>query len=192
MGKYSFHTSIDSKPLFIYNIPIRYPSSVIDFHFQKCLRQHLTPSSSYLFYPDTERKLYQIRNAIIDQLTPRQTQVAKRVAAWNMEDKNTNINDIPQNQLELSKTDTDIKRKHKKPNYQDHLFVHYTHERRFLSMKRDIQHVYQNVFGQTPAMHLRLYVGNRNRPNATKELIRKRPKTRILKHKQNHAKYQQT
>ncbi|CAF1340395.1 unnamed protein product [Adineta steineri] len=49
--------------------------------------------------------------------------------------------------------------------------------------------VYQNVFKNTPAMDLRLIVGNRNRRNAKNELIRKRPKRSLLQCKQMQNKY---
>ena len=60
------------------------------------------------------------------------------------------------------------------------LILHYTHEKRFASFKRDMHHIYHTVFYQTPAAERRIIVGNRNRPDAGRELIRKRPKPSIL------------
>jgi hypothetical protein len=40
--------------------------------------------------------------------------------------------------------------------------------------------VYENIFKDTPAMHVKLIVGNRNRRHAQNELIRKRPKKTLL------------
>ncbi|CAF4327710.1 unnamed protein product, partial [Adineta steineri] len=39
---------------------------------------------------------------------------------------------------------------------------------------------YDNVFKNTPAMNMKLIVGNRNRRDALNELIRKRPKRSLL------------
>jgi hypothetical protein len=36
-----------------------------------------------------------------------------------------------------------------------------------------MHHVYENVFKNTPAMDLKLIVGNQNRRDATNELVRK-------------------
>lgn len=77
----------------------------------------------------------------------------------------------------------------KKPiNYRDRLIVHYTHEKRFHSAKRDIHRDYNGVFENTPAMDLTLVVGNRNRRDARTELIRKRPQQSLLKNKQRQSK----
>ncbi|CAF1379646.1 unnamed protein product [Adineta steineri] len=46
-----------------------------------------------------------------------------------------------------------------------------------------------NVFKNTPAMDLKLIVGNRNRRDAKNELIRKRPKRSLLQCKQIQNKY---
>ena len=73
-------------------------------------------------------------------------------------------------------------------NYGDRLFLHYTHERRFHSVKRDIHQGYEKVFQNTPAMDLTLVVGNRNRRDARTELIRKRPQQSLLKNKQRKSK----
>ena len=43
--------------------------------------------------------------------------------------------------------------------------------------------VYEDVFKVTPAMTVKLIVGSRNRPDARKDLIRKRPQSSLLKHK---------
>ena len=39
-----------------------------------------------------------------------------------------------------------------------------------------MHHAYADVFQNTPAMQIKLTVGNRNRRDAQNELIRKRPK----------------
>ena len=56
-------------------------------------------------------------------------------------------------------------------------------------MKRDMHKVYDTVFKNTPAMNLRLTVGNRNRRDAKNELIRKRPKRSILQNQLIKNKY---
>ena len=63
---------------------------------------------------------------------------------------------------------------------QSKLILHYTHEERFSSFKRDIHHIYHTILHQTPTAEGRIIVGNRNRRDARRELIRKRPKPSIL------------
>ncbi|CAF3341232.1 unnamed protein product [Rotaria sp. Silwood2] len=67
--------------------------------------------------------------------------------------------------------------------YEDKLIIHYTHEKRLHDVKRDMHQVYENVFQITPVSDVKLIVGNRNRRNACKELISKRPKLSILTNK---------
>lgn len=60
------------------------------------------------------------------------------------------------------------------------LFVHYTHEKRFETFKRDMHSAYEHVFVNTPAMHAKIVVGNRNRRDTKNEIIRKRPPRTLL------------
>ena len=59
--------------------------------------------------------------------------------------------------------------------YENKLIIHYTHEKRFRSVKRDLHQVYDSIFHNTPAMFTKLIVGNRNRRDTRSELIRKNP-----------------
>lgn len=60
------------------------------------------------------------------------------------------------------------------------LILHYKHERRFQSFKRDMHQLYTDIFNNTPAMEVKLLVGNCNRRNATHLLVRKKPALSIL------------
>jgi hypothetical protein len=70
----------------------------------------------------------------------------------------------------------------------DRFFIHYTHENCFRPFKRDMHQLYKNVFQQTPAMTIQIVVGNRNRRDGSKELIRKRPKQYLLLNEQTKTK----
>ena len=63
------------------------------------------------------------------------------------------------------------------------IIIHYTHEKRFQSFKRDMHRLYEDIFKNSPAMDVKLIVGNRNRRNATHQLIRKRPRKSLLQNK---------
>jgi hypothetical protein len=72
----------------------------------------------------------------------------------------------------------------KKPNeFQNKLIIHYTHEARFNTCKHDMHRIFQETFGNTQIIETKLIVGNRNRINTMRELIRKRPRQAILKNK---------
>ncbi|CAF3448468.1 unnamed protein product, partial [Rotaria socialis] len=72
----------------------------------------------------------------------------------------------------------------KKPNeFQNKLIIHYTHEKRFITRKRDLHRIFQETFVKTPIIETKLIVGNRNQKSTMKELIRKRPRKAILKNK---------
>jgi hypothetical protein len=56
------------------------------------------------------------------------------------------------------------------------LIIHYTHEQRLASSKKDFHHIWDNVFKDTEVTKTKLIVGNRNRRKTTRELVSKRPK----------------
>ncbi len=49
--------------------------------------------------------------------------------------------------------------------------------------------VYDNVFNNTPVTDVKMIVGNQNRRDASKELMRKRPKLSLLKNKPKKSKF---
>ena len=124
-----------------------------------------------------------MRHKIMGQLTPRQSQVATSAATANMD------NDQTDDTEEIESKDVALKAEKKPTQFGDQLFVHYTHEKRLQSFKRDMHQVYENVFKNTPAMNVKLIVGNRNRRDAKNELTRKRPKPSILQSKRIKNKY---
>ena len=71
----------------------------------------------------------------------------------------------------------------------DQFYVHFTHEQRLRTLKKDMHQVYDNVFQNTPAMYSRMIVGTRNRRDMKNELIRKRPKRTLLKNRINKSTY---
>jgi hypothetical protein len=71
----------------------------------------------------------------------------------------------------------------KTTNNEKKLIVHYKHEKRFQSCKKDIHRVYEDIFQNTPAMHAKFMVSNKNRRTTQNELIRKRPRKTLLQNK---------
>jgi hypothetical protein len=108
------------------------------------------------------------------QPTIRQTQVTRSIASANIDTEQPD--------------DSTITKHGNVTDPQDRFFIHYTHEKRFRPFKRDMHKLYDNVFQQTPAMAIKLVVGNRNRRDGTKELVQKRPKQYLLLNKQRKMK----
>ncbi|CAF1369265.1 unnamed protein product [Adineta steineri] len=167
------------KLMLLYN---GYPSSFIDQQFHKFFNEFIY-ATSILSFIENEQQYILLRREILGQPTPKQSQTASRAATADV--------DNDQNDVTAETTSRELVEKiQKKPiNYADRLFLHYKHEKRFQPFKRNIHQIYHNVFKNTPAMDLRLIVGNRNRRDAKSELIRKRPKRSLLQCKQIQNKY---
>ncbi|CAF1536747.1 unnamed protein product, partial [Rotaria magnacalcarata] len=157
------------KLMLLYN---SYPSTFIENEFHRYLSDYIS-TSPFLPLINNEKKFFQLRQKLLGQPTPRQSQVALSAATADI-DNDQVADETKQLTESATKLDTKI------TNYEEKLFLHYTHEKRFQVCKRDMHHVYEHIFKSTPAMYTKLIVGNRNRRQATNELIRKRPKKKFL------------
>lgn len=119
-----------------------------------------------------------IHEKINHQLTPQQSQVAQSAAIADIDNDQTD--DDPR---ALPSTTAAAAAAKKSTSYEKNLFIHYIHEKRFRPVKRGLHQVYGNTFQNTPAMAVKLVVGNRNRRDARHELIRKKPKLSLLQSK---------
>ncbi|CAF1524992.1 unnamed protein product, partial [Adineta steineri] len=160
-----------------------YPSSFIDQQFHKFFDEFIY-ATSILSFIENEQQYIHLRHEILGQPTPQQSQTASRAATADVDNDQTDVT------VETTSRESPEKIQKKPINYADRLFLHYKHEKRFQPVKRNIHQIYQNVFKNTPAMDLRIIVGNRNRRDAKNELIRKRPKRSLLQCKQIRTKYQ--
>lgn len=59
------------------------------------------------------------------------------------------------------------------------LILHYKHEQRLASYKKDIHQLWNKTFTNTPVISTKLIVGSCNNKNATRELVSKRPSMSI-------------
>ena len=128
-----------------------------------------------------------MRRKLLGQPTQLQSQVVLSAATADIDNDQTD-----EEKMEKENNTTTTTTTNNKPIYNnsDKLFVHYTHEKRFQSLKRDMHKIYRDIFGNTPAIYSKLIVGNRNRRNAQHELIRKRPPKTLLQNKLTQSKYQ--
>ncbi len=183
MGKLSDH--MDKTIIFSTDkIFFSYPSPLIENEFRKFFLEYISSSSSFLPFSDNEKQCFNHRNKLLGQPTLRQSQSAMNAATANIDNEQT---EDEEQQQDPSKSV--IKTEQKQKPYEEKLIIHYTHEKILHDFKRDIHRVYDDVFKNTPVSDVKLIVGNRNRRNASKELIHKRPKLSILQNKLKKSKF---
>jgi hypothetical protein len=68
-----------------------------------------------------------------------------------------------------------------KSQWIENRIIHYAHESRLTTYKRDIHKLWDQTFKETSAVKTKLIVGNRNNPNATHTLVRRRPAKKLSK-----------
>jgi len=158
----------------MYYILFSYPSTFIDNEFHKFFFEYGSTSPFLPLIVD-EKQFFCMRQTLLGQPTQRQSQVALSAATADIDNDPTDEQIMKmENEKNTTTANETIY------NKDDQFFVHYTHEKRFHSLKRDMHKVYQDTFENAPAIYSKLIVGNRNRRNAQHELIRKRPKKTLL------------
>jgi len=161
-----------------------YPSLFIEKRLRQFFNQYTPSSSTSTFLPiiKDEQQFKLIRQTILGQPTFQQSQVLIRASTANLDNDQTNeaTNQTKNISINMDKNHAKF---HKK------IIVHYTHEKHFGSFKRDMHHIYDNTFKKQIDQDIKLIVGNRNRRDAKKELIRKRPKQFLLKNKTLKSKF---
>lgn len=128
-----------------------------------------------------------MRGKILREPTKRQSQVALTSATAKQDNDATDEQDIDEHTETATTTTTTANPKSKK--YEQKFFVHYTNEKRFRTLKKEMHKVYDEAFRNIPAMNKTMAVATRNRREAKKELIRKRPKQTLLQNRMNKSTY---
>jgi hypothetical protein len=121
------------------------------------------------------------------QPTPRQSQIEAQIAQSKQDNEDYQEAEQPK-QIAATTTSTTH---HQGKKCQDNIIIHYTHENRFTSMKRDMHEIFHDTFKGLGIEAVRLIVGHRNSPNTQRELIRKRSHMNLLKlkHKGNNQSF---
>ncbi len=113
---------------------------------------------------NTETGFAFIRYQVLIKATIPEHQIASRIAK-TIDDNNKQELDDPLVKAKLAKQNK---------NHAS-IIVHYTHENRFESTKRDIHQIWNQKFQQTPVLNTRLIIGNLNSHNITRELVHRSP-----------------
>ncbi|CAF4020406.1 unnamed protein product [Rotaria sordida] len=149
-----------------------YPTRYIDRQFRKIFGNYVS-SDSILPLIDNDEQFFQLRKEYMNQPTTRHSQVESRIAKFKEN------NEEPQIEQPVATTST-MTKKQKINIFQGSVIIHYTHEKRFTTMKKDIHKVFRETFQDYGLEAVRLIVGHRNSPNFEHELIRKRPPLKYL------------
>lgn len=104
-----------------------------------------------------------IRRYLLNRPTVIERQIEYRIATV-MDLQNPDIIDTSVVPIRLNKNSKST----------DRLIIHYLHEARLASYKKDFHQLWNQIFRKTIVMNTKLIVGNRNSPNAKKTFIRRR------------------
>ena len=130
-------------------------------------------------YVHDEQGFTRLRHKILGLVTTRPSQVDARASIADVNNDALNEEDTrPTTTTTTMKSTTVVNETH-----EDRLIVHYTHERRFERMKRQMHQIYDATFRNTPAENVKMVVGSRNQKDARNDLIRKRPNRALLQNK---------
>jgi len=157
-----------------------YPSRFIDAQFKQFFSMNHTSTTNVLQLVVDEGEYLRMRQQLLTIPTIKETQVTKRAALAEPSDsKDNTIVDTVHNKSVVVK----------EKQWIDCLILHYTHEKRLESYKRDIHQIWERVFVNTPVMNVRVIVGHRNSQNIKRELVRKRPHASFLYAKEENSKH---
>jgi hypothetical protein len=162
--------------ILLMNIRFSYPSSFVEKQFRQFFLPYVNPSP-FLPSIQQEKDFFLARNRIVHQTTLRPSPTLNDTA--NNDDDDNGIHDP----VEMTNHALPLTIGNAKRNCQNTIILHYTHEKRFSSMKRDLHQTYDTIFNNTPASDVQLIVGNRNRRTARDDLIRKKPLRALLTNK---------
>ena len=141
----------------------RYPPRYIHSRFAKFLCGFLAPSA-VLPMIEHENDFATVRRQLLTKPTASEHQIASRLAKTM--DTEANAVEVVDPLVEA--------RLRKESKWDTQIIVHYTHEQRLSSCKRDIHQLWNDTFRGTPASHTRLIIGNRNSCNLAKQLVKRR------------------
>jgi CRISPR/Cas system endoribonuclease Cas6 (RAMP superfamily) len=132
--------------------------------------------SSMIPFIANDNQFLVMRNTLLPKPTVKERETQHRIAAVSFDEEINN-----HNTKEKTTSTTTISKQNKPNKFTNTLFLHYTHEKRLHSLKRDIHKIYSEIFQDTIGIDFRLIVGHRNHRNTGHELIQRRPHSSLLK-----------
>ena len=105
-----------------------------------------------------------VRSNVLNKPTAIENQTASRIAKAIDPLRNETIDD-PLVRMRMNRELTSF----------HYLIIHYTHEERFGTSKKDIHQLWHHIFADTPVNDTKLIIGNRNSRNAIKLFVHRPP-----------------
>jgi hypothetical protein len=140
-----------------------YPPRYIYSRFHKFFSSGL-PTSFLLSMITSEHDFAFTRCTLLNRPTISEYQIASRITRTI----NVDSEEVVDNPLVRA-------RPRKQTKFDNNLIIHYTYEKRRQTNKNDIHQLWNQTFQQTPIIHTRLIIGNRNSRNLTRELVHRGP-----------------
>jgi len=133
---------------------------------------------SVLSLIDNERDFFTMRTTLLDRADRSQSKIVNMA----MIKVDVNKNQLVEKAREVSVKRKTVAQNNKKAEkaVENRLLLHYTHEKRFDSYKRDLHQIWSQKFANITAMDVKVIVGNRTNRDAKSELVRKRPHPSLL------------
>ena len=114
---------------------------------------------------ESESYFQLIRSNILKRTTATELEVAARIA------KATDHHDM--GTIDASSAVSTKRKQNSK--WDNNLIIHYSHEKRFETLKKDIHQLWNQIFHDTPIMNTKLIIGHKNNNSTTRELVQRCP-----------------
>ena len=131
----------------------------------KFFKSSLLTSTSILPLIDSKSYYAFVRWFSVEKPTISEHQIASRMVRAAMDSQDYDAVDDPLVRVIIKRKSKSI----------DNLIIHYTHEARLASSKKDIHQLWHQIFNGTPVANTKLIVGNRNNRKCQDSLIRRCP-----------------
>jgi hypothetical protein len=120
--------------------------------------------SSIIPFIDNEHDFTFIRNHLLNKTTVTEHQIASRIAK-TIDPHTIDTIDDPLVQIRLRQ----------RSKWIDNLIIHYKHEERFETFKKDIHQLWNQTFANKEVMNTKLIIGNWSSQNVTNIFVHRRP-----------------
>jgi len=151
-------------PIYSTYIFLRQLSTTIHLHSIHEIFTNNIIISTIIPFSANEKDFMFVRDHLLNEATATQHQSASRIAK-TIDPNTTDTVDDP---LVKKRLGTNSK-------WISNLIIHYTHEQRLQTYKKEIHQLWNETFTNTPVLNTKLIIGNRNSRNVNKTLVHRRP-----------------
>ena len=155
-------------------IHARYSSTYVEQQFRAFFQSCGYEPSIFLPWIDDELVYADTRRVIQTKPSAKQMETTQRARRVNVPERDGATAKVLTRSIKLDRTKDDQRNVEK-------MIIHCRHEQRLQSLKRDMHHIFQQVFDGTSIMDVKFIVGHRINRDLSRELINTRPPMHLLK-----------